>query len=64
MPLPFGKMVFAFGEPIYPVKDGRRLSTAELKDSLERGLVEITECACKEIAKIVQTNQLRRRIRT
>ena len=42
VPLPFGRTVFIFGDPIYPVLDGRKLSIDELRDSLHKELTKIT----------------------
>lgn len=54
VPLPFGKMVFVFGEPIYPFQDEKRLSIGELKDALKSELMNITEFADREIKKMVK----------
>lgn len=56
IPLPFGRMIFVFGKPIYPVKDGKRLSTSELKDALGNELDKITVFAEKEVNTILRKN--------
>jgi len=52
VPLPFGRTVFVFGKPIYPVNAGRKLSTDELKVQLKSELTRITDFAEKEIELI------------
>jgi lysophospholipid acyltransferase (LPLAT)-like uncharacterized protein len=53
VPMPFGRMVFVFGEPIYPVKKDRTLPTLELRNALADELTKITSFAEKEIKGII-----------
>ncbi len=52
VPLPFGRMVFVFGEPIYPVEGTKKLSADDLRTALKNELTRITAYAEKEIESI------------
>lgn len=53
VPLPFGRMVFVFGRPIYPVKDGKDLTVKELCEALAKELGKATESAENEVLGII-----------
>jgi lysophospholipid acyltransferase (LPLAT)-like uncharacterized protein len=59
VPLPFGRMVFVFGEPIYPVNEGKTLSMDELRLALAEGLENITDFAKNEITNIMTRKELK-----
>ena len=48
VPLPFGRMVFVFGEPIYSVEGTKKLSADDLRTALKNELTRITTYAEKE----------------
>jgi lysophospholipid acyltransferase (LPLAT)-like uncharacterized protein len=48
VPLPFGRMVFVFGEPIYTELNGNKLSTEDLRAALKDELMRITALSEKE----------------
>jgi hypothetical protein len=47
-------MVFVFGKPIYPVKDGRDLTTKELCEALANELGEATNFAENKVLGITE----------
>ncbi len=52
VPLPFGQMVFVFGNPIYTERNDRKLSTEELRSALKDELMRITILSEKETEAI------------